>query len=129
MNSLNRQQKTHNTIYSGKIRELIEACGYTYVEEFPITQTSYTVDFYLPDQHLAIEADGPHHVMQQEKDKKRDGIIFSKTGLLVLRIPFKQYFSVPRQEMLKIICEFADRAEKSAFQRRYNLETFEETDL
>jgi very-short-patch-repair endonuclease len=48
--------------------------------EFP----PYTVDIYVPDAHVAIEADGPHH--SRRHDDKRDQQLYERYSLVVLRV-------------------------------------------
>ena len=65
--------------------QLISALEHLDVEiviegEFP----PYWVDCYLPDYHVAFEADGPSH--SQIKDKNRDDVLMINYALPVFRI-------------------------------------------
>lgn len=44
----------------------------------------YKVDIYLPKYHAAVEVDGPDH--HDEKDERRDNLLFELYYLLVVRI-------------------------------------------
>jgi very-short-patch-repair endonuclease len=46
------------------------------------------VDFYLPEQNLAIEIDGPYH--DAEKDRIADEVFAQDSGVRVLRLTNEQ---------------------------------------
>jgi len=68
----------------------------------------YTVDIYLPEWHLAIEADGPYH--SKNKDKVRDGWLNERYGLLLLRVDVKVWRSKKylQDRIIEFIEEHAD---------------------
>lgn len=53
-------------------------------KEFP----PYRVDCYVPELHVAFEADGPFHA--RRKDERRDSELLERYGLIVHRVSFKQ---------------------------------------
>jgi len=48
----------------------------------------YRVDIYIPDAHMVVEVDGPHHVLA--KDEKRDVYLYETYNLPVVRISIGQ---------------------------------------
>lgn len=48
----------------------------------------YKVDIYIPDAHMAVEVDGPHH--SETKDKKRDKYLMDTYNLPVIRLSIGQ---------------------------------------
>lgn len=66
-----------------KLADELEALGFKVVRS-AIFGTAM-VDIYLPDYHIVVEVDGPHHVMKGKKDIKKDGYL-REFGLVVYRI-------------------------------------------
>ena len=64
---------------------LLENSGLCIIEEqeFP----PYTVDIYLPDVHLGVEVDGPHHELK--RDARRDEQLLNDYLLPVLHVSTK----------------------------------------
>lgn len=48
----------------------------------------YVVDVYIPEMHVALEADGPRH--SKRKDALRDAVLLEQYGLPVLRFANKE---------------------------------------
>ena len=65
-----------------RLLDLMTSLGLTVEEEtsFP----PYSVDVYLPELHVALEADGPTH--QMSKDEKRDLQLLAEYALPVYRL-------------------------------------------
>lgn len=83
-----RQPNSDNSSRSGphrKLERFLDEFGFRYESERPFGP--YTVDIYLPDWHICVEADGPYH--SKAKDEKRDAYLLEKFGLYLLRIKTK----------------------------------------
>lgn len=65
-----------------RLVELMKRSYYTVLSE--VDFGPYKVDIYLPEHHLAIEVDGPHHGVKREE--RRDSFLRSEFFLPILRI-------------------------------------------
>ena len=72
-------------IHQKAIKKL-EKLGYQVMEEvrFP----PYVVDIYIPDLHIGVEVDGPHHV--EKRDIKRDNVLYEEYNLPIIRLNQKE---------------------------------------
>ena len=59
-----------------------KGCGARFIRQALVC--GYIADFYCPSLKIVVEADGPHHAMQESYDRKRDGVM-RKAGIKVLR--------------------------------------------
>jgi len=66
------------------LRGLLRHLNLIVVDERPFDP--YRVDLYCPELHVAFEADGPTHGFSG-RDRKRDGELAEKYGLVVYRVP------------------------------------------
>lgn len=82
-----KYQPNTNTALHRKVRDIIKQCGYQYDEEYKVPGTNYSLDFYLPEAHLGVEADGPYH--REKDDRKRDEKIFEASGIKVVRFDYR----------------------------------------
>ena len=77
---------TSQTDIHNRMRKIIQECGFNYVEEYIVrgpVKANYSLDFYLPEFHIGVEADGPYH--QRKSDATRDTWIKDTTGILIIR--------------------------------------------
>ncbi len=76
-----------NTALEARLWKFLVEAGYTIEIEKPFGR--YRVDVYLPDYHLAFEADGWHHAQYQvEHDLKRDAWLWETQQLPVVRLNY-----------------------------------------
>ena len=99
----NTQTKLHK-----KVQDIIRFAGFTYEEEYAVEGTRYTLDFYLPEFHIGVEADGPWHVAA--KDEIRDSRIKDAQGIIIFRIPEKATILSIRFNTIDKLIEFCDSA-------------------
>ena len=70
------------------VREWLESCNLLFIPQYQIGR--YTVDYYLPEYHLAIEVDGWYWHVKKPKSavvqERRERTLF-KHGLVIVRIP------------------------------------------
>lgn len=73
---------TEPTSIERNLQDLVRSLGFAVVEEreFP----PYRVDLYVPELHVAFEADGPLH--WRKRDQQRDHELGEQYGLVVHRI-------------------------------------------
>lgn len=69
------------------VRSLIQELGFAYDEEHGVEK--YSLDFYLPEFHVGVEADGPTHRKNKKEDRARDHLIFLFSGILIYRIDYQ----------------------------------------
>lgn len=74
----------------------------------------YCVDIYLPEWHLAIEVDGPHH--SKKKDEVRDGFLRAYFGLAVRRMNVAKIWW-PKAKIEEEVIRFIEEEEPSLNQR------------
>jgi very-short-patch-repair endonuclease len=68
------------------LRKALNVIGITYHPQFPVDW--YVIDFYLPDLHLALEADGDYWHSSPEavaRDRRRDATL-ALLGIRTVRI-------------------------------------------
>ena len=65
-----------------KVIKILESWGIQLMEEVPFPP--YQVDIYIPDVHVAIEVDGPHH--SKKANEKRDKKLLEEYLLPTFRI-------------------------------------------
>ena len=94
-----------NSLLHQRVRDVIRDCGFQYEEEYRIRGTYYVVDFYLPEFHLAVEADAPFH--KKNRDAFRDEIIFKNVGVLVFRIN-KEHLDFDLIKTMRKLVEFCE---------------------
>lgn len=78
----------HRSAGAVKIAKWIREVGLVVEEEYELHP--YSVDIYLPELHLAVEVDGPHH--SKKKDDKRDETLLMKYCLPTWRISTSKSF-------------------------------------
>jgi very-short-patch-repair endonuclease len=105
------------TALHNDVRNIIMDAGFIYDEEYGVEGTKFTLDFYLPEFHVGIEADGPFH--NTKKDRVRDAAILEATGILIMRISQHDIDSADHQTMVKGVVDacsafFASKAERMA---------------
>jgi very-short-patch-repair endonuclease len=72
-------------------RDHLASLGLPYRFQHGIFKPHYRiVDFYLPEQNLIVEIDGPYH--DREKDRKRDEEL-QRGGIRILRLTNEQVIS------------------------------------
>lgn len=64
-----------------KLSRAVRACGFDVLEEEPMGK--YRLDIYVPELHMAFEADGPYH--SEKHDTERDATLAEEYGLVTLR--------------------------------------------
>lgn len=64
-----------------RLSEMISSLGFHVENEYPFPP--YQVDCYVPEAHVAFEADGQGHT--KSRDSKRDAELSERYGLLVKR--------------------------------------------
>lgn len=73
-------------------RAHLAALGLPYRFQHGVFKPHYRiVDFYLPEQNLIVEIDGPYH--DREKDLKRDEELQKTQGVRILRLTNEQVIS------------------------------------
>ncbi len=110
-------QSTTATRIHRRLTALCKSFGFTVLEEKQFAP--YTVDVYLPEFHVALEADGPGHGLRRRKDQERDEKLWQEHQLPVIRLDHKQLGSNQATErqrptVLAFIEEWAEipRAER-----------------
>ena len=98
-----------------RVRHLIQDAGFIYDEEWNVPGTLYRLDFYLPEFHVGVEADGPFH--RQGKDDRRDKIILETSGILVVRFKGEAVSNKMWRQSLSFLIRFCDAAWISKQQR------------
>lgn len=79
--------------------------GYNTEEPFGL----YSIDCYIPDHKVAIEADGPHHRQRVVRDERRDDYMLRVHGIRTLRLKSPDLSTRTRRERTKLrIQEFLD---------------------
>ena len=74
-----------NTRLEQALVHLLESAGFTVEREKRFGR--FRVDAYVPERHLAFEADGPHHeLFRQEHDARRDCELTERFQLPVVRL-------------------------------------------
>jgi very-short-patch-repair endonuclease len=89
-----------------KLTRKLEKMGLRIMEE--IRFPPYTVDIYLPDFHIAIEVDGPHHEIK--RDLKRDDHLLEVYNLYIIRFNGKEKVSLVRKIVEENIEQYGDSA-------------------
>lgn len=73
-----------DTTLEERVRMALNALGIKFEREYPISR--YSIDFYLTDYHIALEADGEYwHRIAAERDARRDAFLL-KRGITTVRI-------------------------------------------
>ena len=81
-----------------KVMTLLDAAGVDYVFQFPVPETRYIADFYLPQRNTLIEADGSYwHELRAQTDALRDARL-SALGYRVVRLRAKRTKTTPDEE-------------------------------
>lgn len=88
---------------SGPHRKLVDILQKSYYTVRSEVQFGpYTVDIYLPEHHVAIEVDGPHH--GKKREAHRDSYLMEKWSLPVLRVKVSSIVGA-----LEVIDEWIDQ--------------------
>ena len=78
-----------------KMREAHKNMLHLPCQSVSVRCTKYFVDFYLPEDKIAFEADGEYwHRNRGEYDAKRDLWIFDNFGVVVIRFSEKELKSI-----------------------------------
>lgn len=90
------------------LANMISGLGFHIENEYPFPP--YQVDVYVPEAHVAFEADGQGHT--KSRDEKRDSILLEQYGLLVRRfdgrlLETKELTSQLEDEVIDFIDEHA----------------------
>lgn len=83
---MNDEQLTELTDIHRKVVRRLERINISCMVEvdFP----PYRIDIYIPDAHIGIEVDGPHH--NKKKDKNRDKYLLDTYNLPIIRLSMGQ---------------------------------------
>jgi len=83
---MNDEQLTELTDIHRKVVRRLERINIPCMVEvdFP----PYKIDIYIPDAHIGVEVDGPHH--SEKKDKKRDKYLMDTYNLPIIRLTMGQ---------------------------------------
>jgi very-short-patch-repair endonuclease len=95
-----------------RIESILEEMNINFDSEKPFPP--YSVDIYLPEWHLGIEADGPYH--SKNKDKGRDTWLNERFGLILLRIDVKIWHN--KRYIQDKIIEFIENNSDSLTERK-----------
>ncbi len=113
----------HLPIYSAtinhlKLESILRNMGFIVQKE--VGYGGFFVDCYLPEFHLALEADGPFH--SKKRDEKRDSFLWDKFRLPILRIKGKLLIEESQKDKIrKGILSFIDKYSNSVSDRsRYS---------
>lgn len=86
-----------------KVRQFLESIGIKFEEQKVIPEGRTVVDFYIPEQHLVLYADGLYWHSKpgcKEKDE-RQNMLLSTNGFNVLRLPEKNIKDNTFQELIQ----------------------------
>lgn len=79
----------------------------------------YRVDVYVPELHVAFEADGPMHT--KPRDAKRDAVLDEQYSLIVYRVPHQRFRnSDTRDAVAADILTRVDDWSRTAAERKIN---------
>ena len=106
MGILDEEGITELTEAHQKVSRRLERLGYSIMEEVPFPP--YTIDIYIPDYHLGVEVDGPHH--QEKKDRKRDNFLMETYELPIIRFNLKEKPSHLKKLMVEAVETWEDSA-------------------
>ena len=101
MSLLQQDIKTTLTDIHLKLIALLEKLGY--LVEIEVEFPPKRVDCYLPELHVAFEADGPQHAMRADAD--RDAYLISRYGLPVYHLSSED---LNEDKLLNLIREVLD---------------------
>ena len=110
--NLGGDQKKSMTGIHVRLTGLIQNLGFHVEDEHPFPP--YSVDCYVPEAHVAFEADGPGHL--KKRDAARDAELELIYGVLVRRFSQKDLENTTQVE--DEIIEFIDRHADTAETRR-----------
>jgi very-short-patch-repair endonuclease/predicted RNA-binding Zn-ribbon protein involved in translation (DUF1610 family) len=100
-----------------KLESLLHELGFKVDKE--VGFGGFFVDCYLPDFHVALEADGPFHSIR--KDRKRDSFILENYNVPILRFDSKLLMNtVKEKEIKEEILKFVDLYKGSVIERSSN---------
>lgn len=102
---------TERSGFHRDIEKLLDEMGVNYISEKG--WQPYRVDIYIPEWHLAIEADGPMH--NKWKDQKRDNFLLETYGVPVMRVSQNNYH---KEACKKYILEFIEDFANSVATRK-----------
>lgn len=100
--------------------DIIDDIGFQVIAEYPVGK--YTLDCYLPEFHVGIEADGPHH--SKSRDKKRRNKLMDDYELPVLHLTTEIIMLRPAY-VLQTILEFVQDFEENIAERKACAEKYE----
>ena len=115
---LTQDQQTDWTLLHRRLVKVLQATGYKVDVE--VEFQPWRVDCYLPELHMVVEADGPHH--SKTRDATRDADLLERYGLFVIRVPESELTTLWRGSgyMMRLILEYflapsaAERREHAA---------------
>jgi very-short-patch-repair endonuclease len=74
------------------VRESLERLGVSYQQEYRVGRR-YSVDFFLPEMRVALEADGDYwHAQRKEHDDRRDRWLMKFRGIKTIRIKASEVY-------------------------------------
>lgn len=85
------------TVPHKRLIKVVEELRLSHLEEAEFGK--YFIDVYLPEFHIGLEADGPHHL--QKADAIRDSNLMEAYGLPLLHIHHIDLGTVGKREMVK----------------------------
>lgn len=106
------QQETERTKWHRWAERRISDLGIQYRSE--VSFPPYQVDIYIPDCHVAIEIDGPHHLVK--RDEKRDAVLFSQYQLQVIRFDSRR--GLHADDFIERLISFLEWHGQTAAERR-----------
>ena len=111
--NLRDQQKGMTRIHRF-LSATISGLGFHVENEYPFPP--YQVDAYVPEAHVAFEADGISHLVKE--DAIRDENLFEVYGLLVKRFPAKELTKKNLTVLEDAIIAFIDESAPSGKERK-----------
>ena len=106
MSILSEDKKTTLTVPHLQLIGALQGAGFD-VE----VETSFPpkwVDCYLPEYHVAVEADGPYHTRQ--KDMDRDAFLMVRYALPVLHVTAEELSRTPLEIIRSILIELLSKS-------------------
>jgi very-short-patch-repair endonuclease len=85
--------------------------NYTTTPQYPVYNKvngyNYFIDFYIPEENLAIEYDEEHHNRHKQKDNERQEYIESQLGCKFIRISDREFMK-DHTHAKELLCEYVE---------------------
>src|SRR5437016_1910325 len=83
-------ERTNANEFEMIAKDVLDALDVDYVWQFPVPETGYVADFYIPSRRLLLEIDGKFHLHSKHlrRDQKRDARVRA-LGYTVVRVQHK----------------------------------------